>query len=233
MDEDVRGVTGSIFQLRPLRAERARGAIPYVSAGISTMLFGAAVLVAVAGAMAGGELWMLIVGVAAVVSGLVLVAGSQLIGERAPVPVAALAAVILCAGVGAVALGVSAPRVYALTAMDEVTVTVLDRGGRLPPEYGRQAKAGLHVHEVRAPDGEVGYIELPAMERVNGEVEGVLQDPRGLRGLTMPPDAGATAWGVAGGALATAGFALTVLHLTRRAARSLLTGTPRPRPAGT
>jgi hypothetical protein len=117
--------------------------------------------------------------------------------------------------------------------MDEVTVTVLDRGGRLPPEYGRQAKAGLHVHEVRAPDGEVGYIELPAMERVNGEVEGVLQDPRGLRGLTMPPDAGATAWGVAGGALATAGFALTVLHLTRRAARSLLTGTPRPRPAGT
>lgn len=199
-----------------------------MTAGISVMLFGIAVVVAVLGALGGGGLGNLFACVAAVVSGLVWLAGSQLIGERAPVSFAALAGVILCAGVGAVTLGASAPRLYALSMMDEVTVTVLDRGGHLELEGGAERTPGHHVHEVQAPDGEVGYIELPSEERVHGEVEGVLQDPRGLRGLTLAPDMGEMVAAVAAGTLAAAVFSVIVLRLTRQAARSL---TPRNSPA--
>lgn len=233
MDHDERGVTGSILRLRPLSAAHTREAIPYMTAGISAMLFGVAVAVAVVGALVGGGLGTLFAWVAAVVSGLTWLAGSQLIGDRAPVSFAALAGVILCAGVGAVTLGASAPRLYALSMMDEVTVTVLDRGAHLELEDGAERTAGHHVHEVQAPDGEVGYIELPVEERVNEEVEGVLQDPRGLRGLTLPPDIGVTVAAVAAGAFAATVFSLIVLRLTRRAVRSLVPRTSRARPTGT
>lgn len=233
MDHDERGLTSSILRKGPLTVAHTREAIPYMTAGISAMLFGVAVAVAVVGAMGGGALGNLFAWVAAVVSGLTWLAGSQMIGERAPVSFAALAGVILCAGVGAVTLGASAPRLYALSMMDEVTVTVLDRGSHLELEDGAERTAGHHVHEVQAPDGEVGYIELPVEERVNGKVESVLQDPRGQRGLTLPPDMGETVAVVAAGAFAATVFSLIVLRLTRRAARSLVPQTSPSRPTGT
>lgn len=232
MHDDERQTAGSLLRLLAMNASSARDAIPYLTAGLALMLFAIASALVAVESMSGAGLAMLFAWVAAIVSGLALLAGDHLVASRAPISFGALVTVILGAAVGAVALGGAAPSVYALTMMEKVDVKVLDRGGHLSEEVPERM-SGHHVHEVVAPDGEVGYIQLPAEEPVSSTVEGVLQDPFGLRGLTMPPDVLATVLRVVAGALAAAGFVAALLLRTRRAVRSLHGAGRRSGPAGT
>lgn len=226
MRDDARTTARSLLHHLTMDAGRAHDAIPYMSAGLALMLFAIATTVVAVETLLGAGIAMLLAWAAAIASGLALLVSDQLVGGRAPVSLAALVTVILCAGIGAIALGGAAPSVYALTG-----VKVLDRGGHLSQEVP-ELSSGHHVHEVEAPDGQVGYIPLPDQERVNSTVEGVLQDPHGLRGLTMPPDGGATVLRVVAGALTAAGFVTAVLLRTRRTVRSLSRASRRSRLAG-
>lgn len=189
-------------------AEHLRETIPYMAAGIALMLFGTAMAIAVLGGFRPGGIHTVLVWAAAILVGLIPLIAAEIARARTWASVRATAWLVVTAGFGALAIGSAAPDVYALTVMDEVEVTVRERGAHLEEELEAPGAEGrVHAHLVEAPNGELGVVPLQREEQVNGTLDGIRQDPFGLRPLTVSPSVSGTV------VMSLVGLVLSVISL--------------------
>lgn len=196
-------------------AEHLRETIPYMAAGIALMLFGTAMAIAVLGGFRPGGIHTVLVWAAAILVGLIPLIAAEIARARTWASVRATACLVVTAGFGALAIGsaalaigTAAADVYALTVMDEVEVTVRERGAHLRDELEEPRVEGrVHAHLVAAPNGELGVVPLQREEQVNGTLDGIRQDPFGLRPLTVSPSVSGTV------VMSLVGLVLSVISL--------------------
>lgn len=189
-------------------AEHLRETIPYMAAGIALMLFGTAMAIAVLGGFRPGGIHTVLVWAAAILVGLIPLIAAEIARARTWASVRATAWLVVTAGFAALAIGSAAADVYALTVMDEVEVTVRERGAHLEEELEAPGAEGrVHAHLVAAPNGELGVVPLQREEQVNGTLDGIRQDPFGLRPLTVSPSVSGTV------VMSLVGLVLSVISL--------------------